>query len=70
MQTYRINQENKQAQEIYESLQTPATSESQKGEELEKKRESVRSDEYVESIARERLGMVKKDEILIKSEDR
>jgi cell division protein DivIC len=69
MQTYRINQENKQAQEKYESLQTQATSESQKGDELEQKLEYVRSDEYIESIARERLGLVKKDEILIKSDD-
>lgn len=69
VQTYRMNQDNKEAQAKYESLQTQATSESKKGDELEEKREYVRSDAYIESIARERLGLVKKDEILIKSED-
>ena len=38
--------------------------EKQRAEEVDQLKENVNSDEYIEKIAREKLGMIRKDEIM------
>lgn len=44
------------------SIQKQIEEEEKQNKELKKQREMINSDEYVESIAREKLGMIKKSE--------
>ncbi len=43
-------------------LQDKIDQEARLNEELNKEKDMIQSDEYIEKVARERLGMVKKDE--------
>ena len=45
-------------------LQSKIDYERQRAEEIDNMRENVNSDEYIEKIAREKLGMIRKDEIV------
>ena len=45
-------------------LQSKIDYEKQRAEEIDNMRENVNSDEYIEKIAREKLGMIRKDEII------
>ena len=64
-QAFKINKSNSQKREDYESLQVEATKESKKGDELEESKKYVKSNDYIESIARERLNLAKKYEIIV-----
>ncbi len=68
-QAFKINKSNSQKREDYESLQVEATKESKKGDELEESKKYVKSNDYIESIARERLNLAKKDEIIVQPKD-
>lgn len=68
-QTFKLQGSNSKKRETYESLQVEATKESKKGDELEESKEYVKSDDYIESMARERLNLAKKDEIIVKPKD-
>ncbi|MCX7746337.1 MAG: septum formation initiator family protein [Clostridia bacterium] len=46
----------------YVKLQTKITEETKKKEQLQKQKEAIQSDEYVEKLARQKLGMVKQGE--------
>ena len=45
-------------------LQQQIEYEQQRADEIDAMKENVNSDEYIEKIAREKLGMIKKDEII------
>lgn len=45
-------------------LEAKISYEQQRAEEIDKLKENVESDEYIEKIAREKLGMIRKDEIV------
>jgi len=45
-------------------LESQISYEQQRAEEIDNMKENVNSDEYIEKIAREKLGMIKKDEIV------
>lgn len=68
-QTLRIRSSNSKKRETYESLQVEATKESKKGDALEESKEYAKSDDYIESMARERLNLAKKDEIIVKPKE-
>ena len=55
-------------QERIESLTKQVESESKRSEQLEQYRIYVQTKEYVEKVAKEKLGLVKQDEILLKPE--
>ncbi len=50
----------------YENLQSQLEQEMERAERLKEERDYVQTKGYVEKIAKEKLGMVKKDEILLK----
>lgn len=52
-----------------ELLQSQLEAESERSEELEEKSIYVQTRDYIEQIARERLGLVAPDETIIRSED-
>ena len=54
------------SQEI--ELQKQIKEEEQKAKEIEKLEEYVGTDEYIEDMAREKLGLVYEDEIIFKAE--
>lgn len=45
-----------------QNIQEKISEESKQGEELKKQKEMLNSDEYIEKVAREKLGMVKEKE--------
>lgn len=49
-----------------ENLQKQLDDEAYRSAELEALKKHVRSDEYIEEVAKEKLGLVKPDEILLK----
>lgn len=51
-------------QDIISELQAQKAYEQKRGEEIDNMKQNVNSDEYIEKIAREKLGMVRKDEII------
>lgn len=65
----RISKSNSDKEQTYESLQLEATKESKKGDELEESKKYVKSNDYIESIARERLNLAKEDEIIVQPKD-
>ena len=68
-QAFKINKSNSQKREEYQSLQVEATKESKKGDELEESKKYVKSNDYIESIARERLNLSKKGEIIVQPKE-
>lgn len=51
-------------QDTIAELEAQKTYEQKRGEEIDNMKQNVNSDEYIEKIAREKLGMIRKDEIL------
>lgn len=51
-------------QDIISELEAQKSYEQQRSVEIDRLKENVNTDEYIEKIAREKLGMVKKDEII------
>ena len=51
-------------QDIISELKAQKAYEQKRGEEIDNMKQNVDSDEYIEKIAREKLGMVRKDEII------
>lgn len=56
-------------QEREKSLQEQITYEQQRAEEIKEFEKYTKTKKYIEEIAREKLGLVYEDEILIQSED-
>ena len=53
----------------YETLQKSIKEEKKHAKEIEKEKEYMQSDEYIAQVAREKLGLVKDNEIVFKEED-
>lgn len=51
-------------QDTIAELESRKAYEQQRGEEIDNMKENVDTDEYIEKIAREKLGMIRKDEII------
>ncbi len=67
-QIVRLYHRDADYQEQREQLEEQLAEEQQRAEDLEEQQEYVGSDEYVEDVARSKLGMVYPDEILFKEE--
>lgn len=61
----RIAQNNERAQELTEQIKD----EQKRTEDIEDMQEYMQSDEYTEKIAKEKIGLVKENEIIFKEED-
>ncbi|KIR02446.1 hypothetical protein P261_01261 [Lachnospiraceae bacterium TWA4] len=66
IRTNQINKDIEVKKAQYESLQQEKEQAAKKKLELEKKLNYVLSDEYIESVAEEKLGLLKENEILLK----
>lgn len=53
-----------------QKLERDIEAQQEKREELDNKEAYMQTDEYIEEVAREKLGMVKDDEILFKAADK
>lgn len=53
----------------YETLQKSIKEEKKHAKEIEKEKEYMQSDEYIAQVAREKLGLVKDNEIVFEEED-
>ena len=53
----------------YETLQKSIKVEKKHAKEIEKEKEYMQSDEYIAQVAREKLGLVKDNEIVFEEED-
>ena len=51
-----------------EELQTQIDAEKERSEEINKLKKYVGTDEYIEEVAREKLGLVKENEILFRAQ--
>jgi cell division protein DivIC len=69
VQTNRLSRQKAEYEVQLHSYEESYEAESEKSEELESEKNWVKSDQYVESVAREKLGLVNSDEVLIKSKN-
>lgn len=65
-QTIRLNQQKASYAAQVEQLESDIETEELQKKELIKKKIEISSDDYIESEARKRLGLIHKDEIIIK----
>lgn len=63
---YKIEQRVSSYQKTIDELSTEIKTLKDTNRQLEEEMENVNSDEYIEKMARERLGMVKKDEYILR----
>ncbi|MCI7813904.1 MAG: septum formation initiator family protein [Lachnospiraceae bacterium] len=68
-QTRKEQQINRGYQETEQELEAMSERESERAEEIEELREKITTDEYIEKIAIEKLGLVPKDEIIFEEEN-
>ncbi|MCD8216529.1 MAG: septum formation initiator family protein [Clostridiales bacterium] len=68
VQIVRLYHKDQSLQAQQEELEAQKTEEEQRAADLEEEEEYVGTDEYVEDVARSKLGMVYEDEILFKEE--
>ena len=64
-----LKREKDQNQVIIDRLQKNINMQEERREEIEKLKVEVQTKQYIEKIAREKLGMVYKDEIILMPED-
>ena len=68
VQIVRLYQKNESYKAQEAALQAQLDEETERTQELEELEEEIDSDEYIEDIARSKLGMVKENEIIFKEE--
>ena len=66
MQTMRLRNRQETYQERIEALEGRIDKEEARGAQLEEERVYVQTKQYIEEAAREKLGLVNEDELLIK----
>ncbi len=66
MQTMRLRNRQETYQERIEALEGQIDKEEARGAQLEEERVYVQTKQYIEEAAREKLGLVNEDELLIK----
>lgn len=64
-----LNAKNVQYQKQIEELEGKIEEENKRAEQLESYEEYVKSDKYIEEIARQKLGLVYEDEIIFEAEE-
>ena len=64
-----LKQEKEQNQKIIDRLQKNISLQEERKEEIEKLKVEVQTKQYIEKKAREKLGLVYEDEIILKPED-
>lgn len=64
-----MKQERKKYEERMAELESEIAQEEQRTKEIEEYKEYVTSDEYVEEVARDKLGLVYDDEVLLKAKE-
>lgn len=64
-----LNSVNAEAEAKIANLESRISEEEEKAEEIEEMKAYVHTLKYIEEMAREKLGLVYKDEIIFKSED-
>ena len=69
IQTYNQSQIYNTYKERDQELQEMSEAESERTNEIEELKEKVNTDEYIEEIAIEKLGLVPKDEIIFEEEN-
>ncbi|MEE1228944.1 MAG: septum formation initiator family protein [Lachnospiraceae bacterium] len=68
---YQMNQRTKRYQKNIEALNTEISELKETNKTLEKEKKNLNSDTFIERMARERLGMIRKDEVKLEdSEDK
>lgn len=68
VQISRLHKENEQTREHLEELQTLYEQETQRAEELQKLEKYVQSNDYIEDVAKSKLGLAYDNEIIFKEE--
>lgn len=68
VQIVRLHHVDQGYQQEQQELEAQLEDEQQRSEDLEKQQEYVGTDQYVEDVARSKLGMVYQDEILFKED--
>ncbi len=68
VQIVRLYHKDQDYQKQQQELQAQLDEEKQRAEDLEARQEYVGTDQYVEDVARQKLGMVYPDEIVFKEE--
>ena len=68
VQIVRLYHQDQEYQQEQQELEAQLEDEQQRSEDLEERQEYVGTDQYVEDVARSKLGMVYQDEILFKEE--
>lgn len=69
VQSYQLKQRNLVYADQMAELEQQMKEENGRTEDIEKLKDYMDTDEYVEDVARDKLGMVKEDEILLKPEN-
>ena len=69
IQTQKEQQINSVYRETEKELQAMSEQESERAKEIEELKEKITTDEYIEKIAIEKLGLVPKDEIIFEEEN-
>ncbi len=69
MQSQKLSTQNAAYEAQKKSLEQQLRDEELRAAEIENLKEYVQSDEYIENIARDKLGLVFEDEILFQAED-
>lgn len=64
-----LKQQDRDYEMKQESLEAAIADEERRAEELEEYKVYVKTKQYIEEVAREKLGLVKPDEIIIKPEE-
>ena len=68
LQTMRLKQRRDEYVTRLESIEKQLSEQEARAEELEAERLYVQTKEYIEKVARERLGLVNPDEVILKPE--
>ena len=68
--TWRVNQETQQYAEVRDVLIEEISEEQERTGELEERAEYLKSDKYIEDVAREKLGLIYENEIIFRKSGR
>ena len=68
VQSQKLSAQNVKYAEKKENLEQQIKDEEIRADDIENKKDNIDSPEYIEKIARDKLGLVYKDEILFKAE--
>lgn len=67
--SYQLSQKIDEYDAVARNLQEQIEEQQMESQELDRESEYVKTEEYIEQIARDKLGLVKKNEIIFKKQD-